>query len=573
MSSSEDGKSAKNKSTKDASDSKEGQQKIEEGSCHMCFHKGEETTVFYNPVQVQNRDLSVLMIALYAERRQLAANQAWEKKASKAAENAASKDESAKPSGPEKVELDILDALAASGLRSMRYWKECPNVRHITINDLDPAAAERCRFNIESNGLAGQLISDDQDKEDGLPVRIRGVRIQTADATSVMYNSRRPPYRGRPKDKNRCDDAAQHLQWDVIDLDPYGSSASFLDAAIQSIVDGGLLNVTCTDMIALGGSKPEVCFGRYGSVPVQRAGYLQEMAVRILLYTLATIAARYGRTIRPILSVGMDFYVRVFVEVYDNKAGVHELSLQIGHVYQSPWCPTFYVVPMGQRGGKNNNTYQCARLTHGTCTETGSNFKVAGPIWMGPMHDRKVIAEALRRLSSNGPGITPDMKFIATKERLRGLLTSCYEELPDVPLFYSIPDLFKTLSLSQQPRNELTNALMNAGYSVSAYHKEPNALKTNAPPIVVWDMIRHWAKRRLPTKPPKEGSAAAMIMSVEPTTDADYSMPKGIRQNIYKAEKITKFPMNPKANWGPMKKATGKRKADDEPQAKFGSVP
>jgi tRNA (guanine26-N2/guanine27-N2)-dimethyltransferase len=505
------------------------------------------------------------MIALYAERRQLAANQAYEKKASKAADTA-TKDESEKPTGPEKVQLDILDALAASGLRSMRYWKECPNVRHITINDLDPAATERCRVNIESNGLADQLIADDQEIKDGGLVRNRGIRVQTADATSVMYNCRRPPYRGRPKDKTRCDDASQHLQWDVIDLDPYGSSASFLDAAIQSIVNGGLLNVTCTDMIALGGSKPEVCFGRYGAVPVQRAGYLQEMAVRILLYTLATIAARYGRTIRPILSVGMDFYIRVFVEVYDNKAGVNELSLQIGHVYQSPWCPTFYVIPMCQRGGKNNNTFQCPRLTHGTCTETGSNFKVAGPIWMGPMHDREVIAEALSRLSSKGREFTPDMKFIATKERLRGLLTSCYEELPDVPLYYSIPDLFKTLSLSQQPRNELTNAIINAGYSVSAYHKEPNALKTDAPPTVVWDMIRHWAKRRPPAKPPKEGSTAALIMNVEPTTNADYSMPKIIRQKLYKTEKITKYPMNPKANWGPMKKATGKRKAEDEPQ-------
>jgi tRNA (guanine26-N2/guanine27-N2)-dimethyltransferase len=35
--------------------------------------------------------------------------------------------------------LTILDAFAASGLRSIRYWKEIPNVKHVTINDLDCA--------------------------------------------------------------------------------------------------------------------------------------------------------------------------------------------------------------------------------------------------------------------------------------------------------------------------------------------------------------------------------------------------------------------------------------------------
>jgi N2,N2-dimethylguanosine tRNA methyltransferase len=37
-------------------------------------------------------------------------------------------------------------------------------------------------------------------------------------------------------------------QFDVIDLDPYGSAAPFMDAAVQSVKDGGLLCVTCTDM-------------------------------------------------------------------------------------------------------------------------------------------------------------------------------------------------------------------------------------------------------------------------------------------------------------------------------------
>src|SRR5210317_503348 len=116
-------------------------------------------------------------------------------------------------------------------------------------------------------------------------------------------------------------------QYDVIDLDPYGSAAPFIDAAMQSIVNGGLLCVTCTDMAALGGSHPETAYGRYAGLPIQSAKYLQEMALRLLLHTISVSAARYGRTIRPVLSVGMAFYVRVFVEVHDDKKGVTDLSL------------------------------------------------------------------------------------------------------------------------------------------------------------------------------------------------------------------------------------------------------
>ena len=42
---------------------------------------------------------------------------------------------------------------------------------------------------------------------------------------------------------------------------PYGTAAPFLDAAVQSIADGGLLAVTCTDLAVLCG-LPHPLFGR-----------------------------------------------------------------------------------------------------------------------------------------------------------------------------------------------------------------------------------------------------------------------------------------------------------------------
>lgn len=612
----------------------------------------DDGTVFYNPVQVQNRDLSVLMIVLHAERRranelekhekrrqrgkqtkeqQQSSNNSsnnnnkkqQEEKGDEQTKEDLTKDptetktsdgdkpqeeETSKPadddndpeSSPgetttEKIKIPglcVLDALAASGLRSLRYWKEChPYVEHVTINDLDPAACERAVRNVHLNDLAEHLLVDATTTttlDDASP-RPPGIRIRTGDATDLLYSSRQP-------NRNRVNTPIQPVtsdrqQWDVIDLDPYGSAAPFMDGAVQAVAHQGLLCVTCTDMAALGGSHPETCFGRYAGMPVARAGYLQELALRLVLHSLAVSAARYGRTLRPILSVGMDFYVRCFVEVRDDKAGVKSLSLQAGSVYQSAHCPTFECVPAGQLGGQKGNVYQPRRLPHGTCPDTGAAWKVGGPLWLGPLHDRAVLRRALQRLDpeqqppqeqdddgdpqQQQPPPLPRLSLLATRERLRGLLRSCYDELPDCPLFYRLPDLSQTLRVSTPPVADVQSALVNAGYRVSGYHKDPQALKTDAPSTAVWDVLRAWAQKHPPKKPPPEGSAAAKILAAEPTIKVDFTPAASVLEARRADDGVKRFPMNPQAHWGPKPRASGKKRkaaaANDE-EAAAGAV-
>ena len=539
----------------------------------MAIPPGQDSAVFYNPVQVQNRDLSILMIALYAERRAVRAALQVKRKQlkkekldsvtlqQKMQEYEQSLDGTSLVKEQSKNDKDkgltILDALAASGLRSIRYWKEIPGVKHVTINDLEAAAVDRARDNVKLNNVQEDLVPE-SDTATKLNERPLGIGIQQGDATHELYLSR-----GRPSDL-LSSSSPFRPQWDVIDLDPYGSAAPFLDAAIQAIADGGFICCTCTDMAALGGSHPETCFGRYASMPIQRAGYLQEVALRILLHAMASSAARYGRTIRPVLSVGMNFYIRVFVEVCDNKAGVNDLSLQTGYVYQSTNCPSFHIVRSGQMGGKKGNVYKAGRAPDLLkCEETGAAFKVGGPMWMGQLHDQSVVAEALKRLESEKDSVVPDMKYIATRNRLRGLLESCRDELPDVPLFYKLQDLAQTLQVSTLPLKAMKGALVNAGFRVSGYHKEPQAIKTDAPNRIVWDVMRSWYKKNPPKKQPKEGSAAAKIIAVEPSIEVDFTIPASILKN----SNISRFPLNPERNWGPKAKASGnrKRKATGKP--------
>lgn len=53
--------------------------------------------------------------------------------------------------------------------------------------------------------------------------------------------------------------------FDIIDLDPYGSAVPFLDAAVHSIKEGGMLCITCTDTRVLCGPDLVKCYYYYGT--------------------------------------------------------------------------------------------------------------------------------------------------------------------------------------------------------------------------------------------------------------------------------------------------------------------
>ncbi|KAL7470785.1 hypothetical protein ACHAXS_011067 [Conticribra weissflogii] len=668
-----------------------GYQHIHEGQIHMMYPQS-ENSVFYNPVQVQNRDLSVFMLGLYAERRM---ERLWVKRrkkelrrellAAQEEKNASEKKKESKSERKqrmdrfekllmdtlekEKKEMDfnelvrqsshgaeekevarkeddnidnqegkvinnsknvkddgmtVLDALAASGLRSLRYWKEVPGVRTVVVNDLDPVAIDLARENVGRNGFMDDLVTGDgtndnhihssnnKDKSNvGNGLRPEGIHLQVGDATHEMYLSRLPPSL-YPHQRNPTQFHYQKPQYDVIDLDPYGSAAPFLDSAVQAIQNGGLLAITCTDMAALGGSHPETCYGRYGAMPLQRSGYLQELALRILLYHLSVVAGRYGRTIRPVLSVGMAFYVRVFVEVYDDKAGVNNLSLNHGLVFQSTQCSSFLVTPIASnefvqqqqntevavpntKKSKPRNIYKNGRGPHEfgepSCRETGAPYKIAGPCWIGPLHDMEIVHRAITRLEAakDNNGIDPaggtPLYPLHTATTLHGLLVSVSEELNDVPLYHVLPNVCSTVNTTTIPMTVFRAALTNAGYRSSAYHKEPQAVKTDAPNHVVWDIVRAWCKEH-PPSPKKEskrhrkgeapGSSgkrgqiededeeekdskadvATKILSREIETKVDFTIPEGFGQK----KKARRFAVNPEANWGPKKAASGKNK-------------
>lgn len=146
----------------------------------------------------------------------------------------------------------------------------------------------------------------------------------------------------------------------VVDLDPYGSASQFLDAAVQAVEGGGLLCVTCTDMQVLAGGQTEVNFAKYGGmfplicpftirlgVNLTNTPYCHEMALRSLLHALNVSALRYKRSITPLVSCSIDFYIRLFVRVDRSpkmtKLGASRTSM----VYHCHTCTSFHTQPLG----------------------------------------------------------------------------------------------------------------------------------------------------------------------------------------------------------------------------------
>lgn len=433
-------------------------QTIIEGTVRMDYDSRE--IVFYNKVQVFNRDLSIQVIKLFAEKRlQEREERLSKKRAKKEATESAPASETTSAAETNPPGIKILDALAASGLRSIRYLKEIPNVSHVTINDLSAEATKQAESNCRLNN-----------------VDMSRVTINTEDACMFMFRHRDP-----------------REQFDVIDLDPYGTAAPFLDSAVQAVKSGGLLCVTCTDMTVLSGGYPEVCYSKYGSMPV-RGKYLHEMSLRILLHTIDATANRYRRHIVPWISISVDFYVRVFVRVFESPSEVKNTMLKRCMVYQAIDCPSFYLHTVGKANAAKTSYTANFDATPSVCEETGGRLKMGGPIWSAPIHDQAIVDEVLQRVTHANDH--PDPLYpVQTAKRIMGILTAVSEELKDVVLYYSLPELGSAVQMQTPTLLEFRTACENAGYRVSQFHHDPSAVKTDAPQSFVWDVIRALHKK------------------------------------------------------------------------------
>ncbi|KAL5335668.1 N2,N2-dimethylguanosine tRNA methyltransferase [Aspergillus crustosus] len=528
----------------------------------------ESQSVFYNPIQQFNRDLTVLALRVYGEhviasrkdknrqQNRRAQRGALEKKKkrkrvdeeSEAAEKQTQKsDTETTDAGDRSLKqpetqsqsdpapsFTILDALSASGLRALRYASEIPFVTRVVANDLSCSAIESMKLNIEYNGLE------------------KLIQPNCGDARLYIYN------RLKPIDPHKKDEEGK---FNVIDLDPYGSAAPFIDAAVQGVKDEGLLCITCTDAaVWASNGYPEKSFSLYGGITI-KGTHSHEGGLRLILNSVAVAAGKYGMAIEPLLSLSIDFYARLFVRIHRSPAQTKFMSGNTMLVYNcDSGCGAWTTQPLtqtNQKHDKKGNAVYHYKYAQGPtasqkCEHCDMKTHLAGPMWAGPLHNPHFISKIL--------GLLPevDRDVYQTIDRVEGMLTTALEEdlnlqIPSeeaayqplhesenakdtetqtgelspiipradpalrepFPFYFSLPSLSKAVQTTTVPYDAFRGALLHLGYRCTRSHTKPNTVRTDAPWTVIWEIMREWARQTKPSHEPslRPGTVAAGIMA------------------------------------------------------------
>jgi tRNA (guanine26-N2/guanine27-N2)-dimethyltransferase len=232
---------------------------IKEGTTELFLYKKRisvkgpsirENTPFYNPAMELNRDISILVNQWFLN------------------------------INPNHVH--ILDGLAASGIRGIRFARELHGDFEVTINDWDDQSFELIQQNAQKNHLTN-------------------ISVCQRDLSCLLLERR----------------------YHSIDIDPFGSPMPFFDAAVRSVYNKGIIACTATDTAALCGVFPQVCFRRYAAWPLHNPS-MHETGLRILLGCLCREAAKYERGIEPFLCFTTDHYIRLYVRVHNGKPAANE---------------------------------------------------------------------------------------------------------------------------------------------------------------------------------------------------------------------------------------------------------
>jgi len=232
-----------------------------------------------------------------------------------------------------KKKITICDALAATGIRGLRYAKEISGLKKVFLNDKNPLAVKLIRKNIRENKLRNKCIAS---KEDANLLLRKNVFI-------------------------------------AIDLDPFGSPNIFMDSVARSIYHKGFLAVTATDQSALCGTYPEAGLRKYGIKPIKTEFY-NELGIRILISFIILTLARYDRAFIPLLSFSSQHYFRVFGKI-EHAGKISDLLKDFKYV---SYCSC------GNREFEIKEKCFC-----------GKDFKIVGPIYLGNILDKKFCKKVL----------------------------------------------------------------------------------------------------------------------------------------------------------------------------------
>lgn len=309
----------------------------------------------------------------------------------------------------------VLDGLAATGARGIRMANEGRSGATFVLNDRNEQAFDLMRRNVELNGL-----------EEEVTVSCRDLRALLSE-DSFGY----------------------------IDIDPFGTPVEFIDAAVQSCRNRGIVAVTATDTAPLCGTYARTAVRRYGARPL-RNSFCHETGLRILIGHVVREAAKHDRGCVPILCYSADHYFRCHFRMVKGARRAEDSLGMLGYVLYNPDTLDRRVVSERPK--------------------EGSVF--AGPLWTGDIHNDDL-------LGALGP-----TEGLGCARRLEKMIALWKGEMGLPPVHYVVDELARLTKCHPPKMSALVEALREAGAAAALTHFDPKGIKTDLP---FEDVVRQFA--------------------------------------------------------------------------------
>jgi tRNA (guanine26-N2/guanine27-N2)-dimethyltransferase len=311
---------------------------------------------------------------------------------------------------------NFCDSMAGVGARGVRVANEVGRIERVTLVD----------FNKEALGLAKKAAA--------LNKVASKCEFAQSETSSYLYSRYG---RGR--------------RFDFVDVDPFGTPVGQLQGAICATSDGGILSLTATDTAVLCGVYPKVARRRYGATPLNNE-FGHETAIRILAGTVVRSAASLDKGALPVAAHSTRHYVRLYCSIGNGATKADSALTSIGHV---SWCPSC---------GHTSTPDE----PKGICEVCGKKARSAGPLWVGPLCDTKLLMDALR--------MAEGVKLKRASETMTSLLG--VDSFP--PWSFSVDGVCSALGVATVSESEVCRILKEEGHSAMRTPFEKAGLKTDA---------------------------------------------------------------------------------------------
>lgn len=291
----------------------------------------------------------------------------------------------------------IIDALAATGVRGIRYFMESKaNIEELILNDKNPIAIDLIKRNLDANN-------------------IKNGKLYNRDANALLYE----------------------IKSDFVDIDPFGSPAPFILSSINSSKRKGVVAYTATDLSPLQGSSKNSCRRKYDS-EVDKLSFSREVGIRVLIGKIAREASILEKSIYPLFAFFKDYYYRLFVRVDSGAKKSDAVLNDLGYIFECESCGYFF-----------SSKERCVN----SCPRCGSRkLRTAGPLWLGSLNDAEFLSSMKSQLVR--------FDYLRSFKEITKLLDSLILETK-YPLigYYRLDSLASKLKVNIPPRDKIIECL------------------------------------------------------------------------------------------------------------------